>query len=173
MSAAARPVRYFVRSRDGRAIHGFERLEAATLAALEHGPGAHLVDTLAQAYFPIVQEVQETAAGGKELTYLPYGGWDTGRFGADRDLIEGIKKGHAAIVHAFLAKGASANARDARGGPALHWAAARGVAEVVELLIRSGAEVGARDGRGRSALDVARAKGHARVVALLERAGGG
>ena len=37
-------------------------------------------------------------------------------------LIEGIKKGHAAIVHAFLAKGASANARDAKGGPALRGA---------------------------------------------------
>ena len=169
--SASGPVRYFVRSGDGRAIHGFARLEAASLAAIEHGVGAHLVDTLAQAYFPIVQEVALAASGEKELTYLPFGGWDTGRFGHDRDLIEAIKKGHVAIVHAFLAKGASANARDAKGGPALHWAAGRGVADVVRLLIRSGADVRALDAGGKSALDIARGKGRAEIADILERAG--
>ena len=35
-----------------------------------------------------------------------------------RDLLEGIKKGHVAIVHAFLAKGADPDATDKNGGPA-------------------------------------------------------
>lgn len=167
----SRTYRYYVRSRDGRAIFGFDRLEAATAAALEYGEGAHLVDTMAQAYFPIVQEVQRTAAANLELVYLPFGGWDTGRFGVDRDLIEGIKKGHVAIVHAYLAKGASANARDATGGPALHWAAARGKADIVGLLLQHGAGPSQRDAHNQTALDVACKKQHQEVADLLIQAG--
>jgi hypothetical protein len=162
--------RYYVRSPDGRAIFGFDRLEAATAVALEYGLGAALVDTMAQAYHPMLQEVK-AAESGNALVYAPLGGWDTGRFGVDRDLIEGIKKGHAAIVHAFLAKGASANARDGKGGPALHWAVARGNADVVRLLLASGADVDAGDGRGQTALDVARTKDQAAIVELLLAAG--
>ena len=163
--------RHYVRSPDGRAIFGFDRLEAATEVALQYGLGAHLIDTLAQAYFPMAQEVRAGADGTPELAYLPFGGWDTGRFGLDRDLLEAIKKGHVALVHAFLAKGASANARDAAGGSALHWAAGAGKPVIVELLIKHGADVLARDGRGRSALDVARAKRHATVADLLLASG--
>ena len=171
MSGQAKPHRYFVRSPDGRAIFGFDRLEAATVAALEMPAGSHLVDTMAQAYYPVLQETTANADGRKELIYLPLGGWDTGRFGLDRDLIEGIKKGHAAITHAFLAKGASANARDAKGGPALHWAAARGNLEIAALLLKHGADASALDATGQTALDVARAKGHVKMAALLEAAG--
>lgn len=169
--AETKTYRYYVRSPDGRAIFGLDKLEAASVAALEYGPGAFLVDTLAQAYFPMVQEVVRGADGAKQLVYVPLGGWDTGRFGHDRDLIEGIKKGHVAIVHAYLAKGASANARDANGGPALHWAAGRGSAAIVALLLDHGADVHLRDNVGQSALDVARKKRQADVVALLERKG--
>ncbi len=163
--------RYYLATADNRSIFGFERLEAATAAALEMPVGAHLVDTLAQAYFPIVQEVRAGAGGKKELAYLPFGGWDTGRFGLDRDLIEGIKKGHPAIVHAYLAKGASADARDARGGTAMHWAAARGSEAIVRLLLRHGAAVDVLDAKGQSPLDVARQKGHQALSALLQARG--
>jgi hypothetical protein len=162
--------RYYVRSPDGRAIFGFDRLEAATQVALEYGIGAALVDTMAQAYHPMLQEVK-IAETGKTLAFAPLGGWDTGRFGVDRDMIEGIKKGHAAIVHAYLAKGASANARDAHGGPALHWAVARGSAEVVRLLLANGADVNARDARGQTALDIAVKKDRPAIEEILKGAG--
>jgi hypothetical protein len=169
--ADVKTYRYYVRSPDGRAIFGLDKLEAASAAALEYGFGACLVDTLAQAYFPMVQEVRRNASGGKELVFVPLGGWDTGRFGPDRDLIEGIKKGHPAIVHAYLAKGASANARDEKGGTALHWAAGRGDAAIVALLIAHGGDVTARDSVGQTPLDVARKMGRAEAAAVIESKG--
>ena len=75
--------RFFVRSPDGRGIFGFETREAAEYVAREYSDGAELVDTLAQAYRPMVQ-----AGANGALEDLSYGGWDTGRFGLDRDLIE-------------------------------------------------------------------------------------
>ena len=158
--------RYFVRAPDGRAIFGFETAEAAATAAREYGDGAHVIDTLAQAYLPMLQELR-----GGELVISGFGGWDTGRFGLDRDLIEAIKKGHVAIVHAFLAKGADPNARDKHGGPALHWAVGGGKAEIVRLLLDEGADATARDGAGQSALDLAEARGKGEIAALLRRAG--
>lgn len=162
--------RYWVRSRDGRAIFGFDRLEAATTAALEMPVGAHLVDTMAQAYFPVLQEVKAFDGGGRALVYLPFGGWDNGRFGLDRDLIEGIKKGHVAIVHAFLAKGASPDARDPKGGTALHWAVGSGRAEIVALLLKSGADRQAVDGSGQTPADVARRKGRLALAEMIDAA---
>lgn len=167
----AKTHRFYVRSPDGRAIYGFDRADVATEVALEYGAGAALVDTMAQAYHPMLQTVERTkgAEGArKSLVYGAIGGWDTGRFGVDRDLIEAVKKGSAAIAHAFLAKGASANARDSKGGTALHWAAARGNADVVRLLIDHGAEISARDASGQTARDVAAAKGRTEIVILLD-----
>ena len=100
--------RYYVRSPDGHVIAGFDHLLDAQAAALAQGDGACLIDTQAQAYHPMAEEVT-----GGALEFVGVGGWDTGRFGLDRDLIEAIKKGHVAIVHAFLAKGADADAVDA------------------------------------------------------------
>ncbi len=162
----AAPRRYYVRSPDGRAMFGFDRPEAATTAALDYGDGALVVDTLAQAYHPMLQEI----AGG-ELVYAGYGGWDTGRFGIDRDFIQAIKKGHVAIAHAFLAKGADVNARDAAGGPALHWAVGSGKPDIVRLLLDHGADPAARDDHGQSALHVARKRGREEIAELLRRAG--
>jgi hypothetical protein len=162
--------RYWVRSPDGRVAYGFEREEVAVAVALEYGIGAALVDTLAQAYMPMLQIV-ERCDGALRLVLGPVGGWDTGRFGLDRDLIEAIKKGRVEIVHAFLAKGASANAADGKGGRALHWAAARGEASVVELLLNQGADIAALDASGRSALAVAEARGKQNVADLLRRRG--
>jgi hypothetical protein len=162
----AEPYRYYVRSPDGRAIFGFESSEAAETAARAYGEGAHVVDTLAQAYRPMLQEMR-----GGELVISGFGGWDTGRFGLDRDLIEAIKKGHVAIPHAFLAKGADANARDSHGGPALHWAVAGGRPETVKLLLDEGADPSARDAEGQSALDLAKARGRQEIAELLRQAG--
>ncbi len=162
------PYRYFVRAPEGRAIFGLETAEAAEAAAREYGEGAHVVDTLAQAYKPMLQEIRDD-----ELVISGYGGWDTGRFGLDRDLIEAIKKGHAALPHAFLAKGADANARDKHSGPALHWAVAGGRVETVKLLLDAGAEVQARDGEGQTALDLAEKRGKDEIVEVLRKAGAG
>lgn len=154
--------RYFVRSPDGRAIYGFEKLVAAETAAKAYGEGAFLVDSLAQAYFPMLQKVS-----GGEMVYMGFGGWDTGRFGLDRDLIEAVKKGHPAIVHAFIEKGASAQAKDANGGTALHWAVARGSAESVRLLLAAGADPAAKDAKGQTPLDLARSGKATAIAALL------
>ncbi len=154
--------RYYVRSPDGRAMFGFETSEAAETAARAYGEGAHVVDTLAQAYKPMLQEIRDG-----ELVISGFGGWDTGRFGLDRDLIEAIKKGHVALAHAFLAKGADANARDQHGGPALHWAVAGGRAETVKLLLDEGADASARDGEGQTALDLAKARGKDEIAKML------
>ncbi|WP_298353361.1 ankyrin repeat domain-containing protein [Rhodoblastus sp.] len=162
--------RYWVCSPDGRVAYGFEREQVAVAVALEYGVGAAVVDTLAQAYMPMLQIV-ERCDGELRLVLEPVGGWDTGRFGLDRDLIEAIKKGRVEIVHAFLAKGASSNAADDRGGRALHWAAARGEAGVVELLLNHGADIAALDPSGRSALAVAEARGKKDAADLLRSRG--
>ena len=166
----ARAYRYYVRSPDGRVAFGFDADTVANAVALEHGPGAAVVDTLAQAYMPILQEVQ-VLDGKPALVLAPVGGWDTGRFGLDRDLIESIKRGRVEIVHAFLEKGASENARDEKGGSALHWAAGRGDVKVAELLLARGADPGAQDGSGRTPLDVAEARAKTEVALLLRNRG--
>lgn len=165
-----KPTRYYVRSPDGRSIFGFDQLEAARTVALEYGAGAALVDTLAQAYYPMLQEVA-AADGGKQLVYSPIGGWDTGRFSLDRDLIEAVKKGSAAIVHAFLAKGASADARDAKGGTALHWAVGRGSPDVVALLIKTGADINTVDGKAQTPLAIAIRMDRHEIADVLRAAG--
>ena len=158
--------RYYVRSPDGRVAFGFDADKVANAVALEHGVGASVVDTLAQAYMPMLQEVRDVD-GIPSLVLAPVGGWDTGRFGLDRDLIEAVKRGRVEIVHAFLEKGASANARDEKGGAALHWAAGRGEAAVVQLLLARGADAGARDGRGRTPLEVAEMRAKSEIAELL------
>ena len=166
----AKAYRYYVRSPDGRVAFGFDVDNVASAVALEQGVGAAVVDTLAHAYMPMLQEVR-IVDGKPALVLAPVGGWDTGRFGLDRDLIESVKRGRVEIVHAFLAKGASANARDERGGSALHWAAARGEAGVAELLLANGADVDGRDGSGRSPLEVAEIRGKPELAGLLRNRG--
>ncbi len=162
----AEAYRFYVRAPDGGAIAGHDDCDAANRAALESGDGAHLIDTRAQAYHPMAEEVVDG-----RLVFLDVGGWDTGRFGIERDLIESIKKGNAAIVHAFLAKGADANAVDANGGPALLWAVAGGKAGIVTLLLDHGADVERCDGDGKRAIDLAVERGRDDMVGLLKRTG--
>jgi ankyrin repeat protein len=156
------PYRYYVRSPDGRMITGYDRPEAAKAVALEYGEGAVVVDTLARAYYPAAEEVI-----GGELLHSGVGGWNAGRPNPSRDLIEAIRKGHAAVVHAFLKKGSDPNSRDANGGTALHWAASRGNAEIARLLLYAGADPAATDGEGNTPLDVAVEKGKSKLVEML------
>jgi len=161
--ASPRPQRYYVRSPDGTVIFGFEIEKAAEVAALDYGEGAIVVDTIAKNYDPMVQEVI-----GGELLIAGISGWATGRPGAlDSDFVEGVKKGHAAIAHAFLAKGADVNARDLNGAPALHWAVGGGHVDVVQILLEHGADKTALDGNNLTALQVAQKRGHSKIIALL------
>ena len=162
----AKQYRYYVRSPDGRAIFGFDNTEGARTAALAYGDGCFVIDTQAKAYSPMLQE---TVDG--DLVVAGYGGWDTGRFGFDRDFVESIKKGHVAIVHAFLASGAQVNARDHHSGPALHWAVGGGKPEIVELLLDRGADVSAQDSQGQTALQIADTRGRTDIAELLKQAG--
>ncbi len=156
--------RFFARTSDGQAIFGFDTLEGATTAALEYGEGAFVIDTSAQTYNPVLHSVREG-----ELKITGYGGWGAGRLGLDRDYIEAIKKGHVAIVHAFLAKGADVNARDANGGPALHWAVGGGKSAIIELLLEHGVDVSVVDGNGQTAAELARKRGRTEILGLLDR----
>ena len=162
-----KPYRYYARAAEGRAIFGFDLESRANAVALEFGPGAAVVDTGAQAYMPMLQTV-ERGESGPALVYGAIGGWDCGRFDADRDLLEAVKRGRVEIAHAFLAKGASADARDGAGRSALHWAAARGARDIAEALMAAGARTDARDAEGRTPRDGASMRGHAALAAWLE-----
>ncbi len=155
-----KPKRFFVISPDGARIDGFEALVSAEAAALAHGDGAHIVDTVAQVYHPIAQFVVND-----DVKYLEYGAWNTS-VSADDNVIEAVKKGYAPIVKAFIAKGGSACAVDAKGGTALHWAAARGNKDVISALLEAGADPAVEDSKGRTPADVAMSK-HPEIAELL------
>jgi len=159
------PHRYYVRSPDGRMITGYDRPDAAKAVALDYGEGAVVVDTLARAYYPVAEEVI-----GGELLHAGVAGWNAGRSNPSRDLIEAIRKGYPAVVHAFLKKGSDPNARDANGGTALHWAASRGNAEIARLLLDAGADPSATDGDGNTPLQIAANKGKTEMVGILGKA---
>ncbi len=156
------PHRYYVRSPDGRMITGYDRPDTARAVALEYGEGAVVIDTLAQAYYPVAEEVIDG-----ELLHAGIGGWNAGKQNPARDLIEAIRKGHPAVVHAFLVKGSDPNTRDANGGTALHWAASRGSVEIARLLLDAGADPSTTDGDGNTPLQVAQQKGRQKLVAML------
>lgn len=158
--------RFYVIPASGKPVVGFDLAEAAEKVALEYGEGTHVVDTLAKNYQPMLQVVT-----GGELLVAGVSGWDTGKPDMlDRDLVEAVKRGRLPIVLAFLAKGASADARDANGGSALHWAAGGGHPEIVAALLEAGADPAVCDAHGLRPLDVARRRGHEEVAALLVRA---
>jgi len=160
--------RYYVFSPNGQMVLGLDNTQAAEATALEYGNGARIVDTLAKAYQPMVQEVLEG-----ELVISGVSGWDTGKPGRlDLDLVEAVKKGRVEIVRAFLEKGASANARDGRGGTALHWATGGGKADIVAALLKAGADPAATDHNGLTALQVAQKRGREEIARLLQEAMG-
>lgn len=158
------PHRFYVRSPDGQIVTGYDRPDAARAVALEYGEGAVVVDTLARAYYPVAEEVV-----GGELLHAGIGGWNAGRQNPAKDLIEAVRKGHPAVVHAFLAKGSDPNSRDTNGGTALHWAASRGSVEITRMLLDAGADPAAADGEGHTPRAVAERKGRTELGELLGR----
>lgn len=161
----AKSHRFYLCPPDGGPLIGISGLKPAREAAREMGDGTLIVDTMAQTYRPMLQECR-----GGEIVYAGFGGWDTGKFGIDRDFIESIKKGNATIVQAFLAKGADVNAVDKNDGTALHWAVGGGKAEILRLLIGHGADILATDSYGQTALDLAKKKGRQEIIDLLNKA---
>ncbi len=153
--------RYVVVSPDHETTAGFDTPEGAETAALAFGDGAHVVDSGGTPYHPAVMKVESGVLG-----YEGYGAVD-GRAGSDSNLIEGAKKGHAAVVRAFLARGGKADASDKNGGTALHWAVAGGNAGVVRLLLAAGAKADATDNKGTTPLMLAEKKGKGDIADLL------
>ncbi len=156
-------LRYYTRSPDGRAIYGFATMQGAETAAKEYGDGAFVVDTGALTYEPMVQMVREG-----ELVCFGVSGWNTNKLNESENMIEGIRNGHVAIVHAFLERGADVNFVDRNGGTPLHWAAARGLADIVELLLRYGADRTIADRDGDLPLNIAEEKNNHKLVNLLK-----
>lgn len=158
--------RFVVVSPDFSVAHGFESHEGARTAALAFGDGASVVDTMAQPYHPAL----ETVADG-ELAMVGFGAFDF-RAGVDLNLIEAARKGHPALVRAFLAKGADANATDVTGANALLWGVAGGSADVLRILLLAGADPARPDRAGVTAADLALARNRADLFGLLSRASG-
>jgi hypothetical protein len=161
----APPRRFYVIPSDDRLVAGFERLEGAEAAALAFGEGTFVVDTEAPLYQPMLHRVENGV-----LAYLGFGGWGT-KAGRDGGLIEAVRKGHPALVRAFLAKGADPDAADGQGGTALIWAVAVGREDVVRLLLAAGADPGRADDEGTTALALAERKDRAAIAGLLRAAG--
>lgn len=138
-----------------------ETAEGAAAAALSFGDGAHVVDTLGAPYHPAVSRVE-----GGQLALVGFGSFNP-KLGADANLLEAVKKRQPYAVRAFLAVGASANAREKDGATALHWAVGRGSAECVKVLMAAGADADAQDANGQSPRKLAREKGDAALIALL------
>ena len=155
--------RYFVRSADGSATAHYGSPEAAEREALRLGEGAHVVDTQAPVYIPMIQQVV-----GGELRILGVGGWGADRLSPRQNLLQAIKRKQLAIVHAFLAAGADPDSRDEQGRPALIWAVAAGRPEIVRFLLEQGADPDAEDPAGTTALSLATERGANEIVTVLE-----
>ena len=155
-------LRYYTRSPDGRAIYGFATMQGAETAASEYGDGAYVVDTQALTYEPMVQMVKD----GK-IVYFGVSGWNTNKLNDSENMVEGIRNGQVAIVHAYIERGADVNHVDKSGGTPLHWAAARGLGEIVELLIRHGADPSCKDRDGEMPRDIAKLKKRDDILDLL------
>jgi hypothetical protein len=161
MTKPPRP-QFFVRSADGQGIRGYADKAVADYVALEFGEGTVVVDTEATTYKPLAEEV----SGGK-LRYVGVGGWGARTLSDDQNLIEAIKRKQLAAAHAYLELGASPDATDKNGGPALHWAVASRQTAIVRLLLDHGAEHGRQDKTGKTARDIAKIRGNSDIVKIL------
>ncbi len=157
--------RYLVRSADGKSIVGYAGSAAAELAAIRLGENAHVIDTLAPVYVPMIQQVVD----GK-LQILGVGGWGADRSSLAQNLLQAIKRKQVAIVHAFLAKGADPDTRDEAGKPAIIWAVASGRPEIVQFLLEKGGDPAVTDPEGVSALSLATERRETEIIAVLEQA---
>jgi len=155
--------RYFVRSADGESTACCGDREEAERAALACGEGAHLVDTQAPAYVPMIQQVIDG-----ELRILGVGGWGADRLSVEQNFLQAIKRKQLPIVHAFLTAGANPDARDDQGRPAIIWAVASGRPEIVKFLLERGADPNATDPDGTTALSLAAERRASRIIEILE-----
>src|ERR1044072_556958 len=69
-----------------------------------------------------------------------------------RQLLMAAKRGDPASLRKFLQAGAKADTTDAKGVPAIAWAALAGDTEVIKILLDTGAEVRRKRGPGHQAL---------------------
>lgn len=152
-----------MRSADGGSIASYGSHEAAEGAAVSLGDGAHVVDTQAPVYVPMIQQVV-----GGELRILGVGGWGADRLSAGQNFLQAIKRKQLAIVHAYLSAGADPNTRDERGRPAIIWAVASGRPEIVQFLLEQGADPNAADADGMTALGLAAERGSEEIASLIE-----
>jgi len=157
--------RYLVRSPDGQLITGYDRPEVAEQAAIGLGENAHVVDTLAPVYVPMIQRVVDG-----ELQILGVGGWGADRLSLEQNLLQAIKRKQVAIVHAFFAKGADPDTRDEAGKPAIIWAVASGRLEIVQFLLEKGVDPTVTDPGGVTALGLATERRETEITSILEQA---
>ncbi len=156
--------RYYVRSADGETLSAHEGLAAAEQTALALGEGAHLVDTRAPVYTPMLQCV----AGG-QLRILGVGGWGAERLSLTQNFLQSIKRKQVAIVHCYLSQGADPNVRDDEGRPAIIWAVASGELDIVRILLLHGADTTVEDPQGETALGLAIKRNACAIEDLLRR----
>eukprot|EP01045_Picozoa_sp_COSAG04_P007329 COSAG04_NODE_381_length_15461_cov_843.360370_7_plen_379_part_00 len=90
----------------------------------------------------------------------------------DDPLCKAAGEGDAAAIERLAGEGASPDAKDGYGWPAVCRAADGGHTAAVEALLRLGADPNAMGRHGRTALVMAAANGHASAVAALLRGGG-
>ena len=91
---------------------------------------------------------------------------------ADAQLITAAKRGQPAAVRQLLSQQhADANAREADGTTALHWAVRGDDLETTQLLIRAGANAGAANRYGVTPIALAATNGNAATMAALLKAG--
>jgi uncharacterized protein len=89
----------------------------------------------------------------------------------DIRLIQAVKDSNASAVRSLLQSGANANAREADGTTALHWAVSRDDLKTVDLLLGAGANVKAVNRFGVSPLLIASNNASVGVVERLLKAG--
>jgi hypothetical protein len=87
----------------------------------------------------------------------------------NHQLLLAVKRGDAMNVRKLLKAGLSADTTDARGVPAIVWAALAGKAETINLLLTAGADVRNKDRLGHQALLVYLSEGISRERATKRR----
>lgn len=84
---------------------------------------------------------------------------------------DAVEAGDGAQLRALLEQGADANAAQADGTTALHWAAWRDDLQAARLLVKAGADVTARNRYGVTPLSLAATNGDAGMISLLLEVG--
>ena len=91
--------------------------------------------------------------------------------GQSRPLLDAVKAADVRGARALLARGADANATDADGSTALHWAAEHDDLELAGALLTAGARARVTNRHGIAPLHLAAANGNAAIVQRLMAAG--